>query len=76
MNITANQEITSAQIPNLTFVPTANWNGSTTFMRQGHDGITFSSNTATMTMQVTAVNDAPTVTNFGKTVNEDTLLTF
>lgn len=76
VDVTANQEITAAQIPNMTFVPEANWNGSTTFTWQGHDGTTFSSNTATMTMQVTAVNDAPTVSNFNKTVNEDVLLSF
>ena len=76
VNVTAGQEVTAAQIPNLTFVPVANWNGNTTFTRQGHDGTVLSSNTATMTMQVTAVNDTPTVSNFNKSVNEDVLLTF
>lgn len=76
VNITLNQEVTVAQITSMTFVPTANWNGSTTFTRQGHDGTVYSSNTATMTMSVTAVNDTPTVSNFSKSVNEDVLLTF
>lgn len=60
----------------MTFVPGANWNGTTPFTRQGHDGTEWSSNTATMTMSVTAVNDTPTVNNFAKSVNEDVLLTF
>jgi len=76
VNITAGQEVTAAQITSMSFVPGANWNGSTTFTRQGHDGTVLSSNTATMTMSVTAVNDTPTVSNFSKSVDEDVLLTF
>ncbi len=34
VDITVGQEVTVAQIPNMTFVPTANWNGSTTFTWQ------------------------------------------
>ncbi len=76
VNITVGQEIIAAQVSSMTFVPGANWNGTTPFTRQGHDGTERSSNTATMTMNVTAVNDAPAVSNFSKTVNEDVLLTF
>lgn len=76
VEVSAGQEITAAQIPNLTFEPVANWNGNTTFTRQGHDGTVLSSNTATMTMSVTAVNDAPTVSPISKSGTEDTVVTF
>ncbi len=55
-----------------TYTPTANFNGPDTFTYRASDG-TASSNTATVTINVTAVNDAPafTVTPTAITVDED-----
>jgi len=73
-NITINQEIVLASLAQITFVPTLNRNGQTNFTRQAADQIVYSTNTATLTLNVTAVNDAPTVSDFGKNGNEDTTL--
>jgi len=48
-----------------TYIPNANWNGTDTFTWKANDG-TLDSNTSTVTITVTAVNDAPT-TDGGKT---------
>jgi VCBS repeat-containing protein len=47
-----------------TFTPAANFNGSDSFTYRASDG-TLTSNLATVTLTVTAVNDAPTVTVAG-----------
>jgi VCBS repeat-containing protein len=44
-----------------TYTPTANFNGSDSFTYRASDG-TLTSNLVTVTITVTAVNDAPTVT--------------
>ena len=44
-----------------TYTPAANYNGSDSFTYRASDG-TLTSNLATVTLTVTAVNDAPTVT--------------
>ncbi|MGC3971772.1 MAG: cadherin-like domain-containing protein [Pirellulales bacterium] len=43
-----------------TYVPTANWNGADSFQYRVFDGTAYSS-AATVTLNVAAVNDAPTV---------------
>ncbi len=43
------------------YTPAANFNGSDSFTYRASDG-TLTSNVATVTLTVTAVNDAPTVT--------------
>ncbi|MEO7221305.1 MAG: Ig-like domain-containing protein, partial [Devosia sp.] len=48
---------------NVTFTPTANFNGAATFTYLMTDGIAQS--TGTVTVNVTAVNDAPTITSDG-----------
>jgi hypothetical protein len=57
-NVTASQVITAANLPNLTYVPAANENGAKTFTVTASDG-GLSSAAATVTMTLTAVNDAP-----------------
>ena len=57
-NVTASQVITAADLPNLTYVPAANENGAKTFTVRASDGA-LSSEAATVTMTLTAVNDAP-----------------
>ena len=55
------------------FTPTLNFNGPATFTYKANDG-TADSNTATVTITVTAVNDAPVATNDSYSTNEDTPL--
>ncbi|MBI2236024.1 MAG: tandem-95 repeat protein [Magnetospirillum sp.] len=58
--VTAGQEILKADLPNLTFTPSANFNGSTTFTWKASDGTVYSAAAGTMTITVASVNDAPT----------------
>src|SRR4249920_841919 len=57
------------------YTPVANYNGADTFTYRANDG-TSNSNTATVTITVNAVNDAPAGTNKTVTTNEDTAYTF
>lgn len=63
-DVSTNQVIAVADIPKLVVTPTAQYNGSTNFGFQVFDGLAWSS-TATMTLNVTAVNDAPVLTDTG-----------
>jgi VCBS repeat-containing protein len=56
-----------------TYTPAANFNGTDTFTYHASDG-TAQSNTATVTITVNPVNDAPVATNDAYTTNEDTPL--
>jgi gliding motility-associated-like protein len=60
--ITAGQEIPAAQLGNITFTPTANWNGSTAFDWSGSDGTSYATTIATMNININAVNDGPVIT--------------
>jgi large repetitive protein len=55
------------------YTPNTNYNGIDTFTYNATDGI--ASNTATVTITVNAVNDAPVANNDSYSVNEDTTLT-
>ncbi|MCK7555646.1 Ig-like domain-containing protein [Chitinophaga sedimenti] len=71
--ITSGQVVAAADLANITFVPTANWNGSTSFGWTASDGTSYAASDATMNITVSAVNDAPTAA--GPTsiaVNENT----
>ena len=72
--ITGSTTVTKTQIDNglLTFAPDSNENGSSynTFTFTVNDGTTNSSSSYTMTVNVTAVNDAPTVVNDTDSVTE------
>jgi VCBS repeat-containing protein len=57
----------------ITFTPDANYNGEATFQYSISDGHGGTSN-ATVTLYVTAVNDAPTTSNQSLTTAEDTAL--
>jgi DNA/RNA endonuclease G (NUC1) len=59
----------------LTYLPSADYNGVDSFVFRVSDGT--SSSTATVSINVTAVNDAPVLSAIGnKTIDEDTTLTF
>ena len=60
--------------PNLTFTPDADWNGETSFTFKANDG-TENSNTATVTLTVTPLQDAPVAADDTATTNEDTAAT-
>ncbi|MCP5008603.1 MAG: tandem-95 repeat protein, partial [Aestuariibacter sp.] len=80
VNVTLNQVISKANIDagNLKFVPVANANGSSydSFAFSVNDGTTDSASSYTLTVDVTAVNDAPTAASNTVTTNEDTTYTF
>ena len=57
--ITQNQEILAADLAQLTYKPTADFSGTNTFTWQGSDGTDYSTNSATVTLTVTA----PVATN-------------
>ncbi|MBK9080451.1 MAG: tandem-95 repeat protein [Hyphomicrobium sp.] len=77
--VALNQVILVASIVagNLRFVPDLNENGSpyTTINYQVSDGTAFSASSYTLTVNVTAVNDAPVDGNETNSTNEDTTLT-
>ncbi|HIK12454.1 MAG TPA: DUF4347 domain-containing protein [Oscillatoriaceae cyanobacterium M33_DOE_052] len=64
-NVTLNQEILLASIPNLTFIPAANFNGSSSFTWNGSDGSNYAPTAATANLTVAAINDAPSFSNSG-----------
>src|SRR5204862_302360 len=55
------------------FTPSANYNGPASFTFQANDG-SLDSNTATVAITVTAVNDAPVASGTSLTTAEDTVL--
>jgi VCBS repeat-containing protein len=57
-----------------TYTPAANYNGPDSFTFKANDG-TVDSNTATVTITVAPVNDAPAAANGNASTNEDTALT-
>lgn len=61
----------SGTVPNLTYTPNANYNGTDSFTFKANDG-TVDSNIATVTITVTAVNDAPVAGDQSVTTDEDT----
>src|SRR5207253_70475 len=56
------------------YTPNPNFNGTDTFTYKANDGAA-DSNTATVTINVTAVNDAPVASNDSYSTNEETPLT-
>ena len=58
-DVTVNQVIPLANLGNLTYVPVLNENGAKTFTVTASDGSLSSSPATTVTMTLTAVNDAP-----------------
>ncbi|MBF0187870.1 MAG: DUF4347 domain-containing protein [Magnetococcales bacterium] len=69
--VTVNQEIAAADLGKLTFVPTANWHGTTAFTYGVSDGKIVAEGTATARIGVASVNDAPTLTDGIQTGRED-----
>ncbi|MHC4899842.1 MAG: Ig-like domain-containing protein, partial [Planctomycetota bacterium] len=78
VDVTLNQEILVADIGNLVFTPAqdANGTGYDSFDFKVHDGLEYSVAANTITVDVTAVQDAPTAADKTVTTNEDTAYTF
>src|SRR4029077_14973894 len=57
--------------PAVTYTPVLNYNGPDSFRFKANDG-SLDSNVATVSITVTAVNDAPVANNGALTTNEDT----
>ncbi|MFD2368658.1 tandem-95 repeat protein [Brevibacillus sp. GCM10020057] len=72
----AGVEVDAADLADLAFTPDANWNGITSFMWKGHDGIDYSAAPAVFTLNIAAVNDPPVAISSSKTGTEDTQLSF
>ncbi|WP_168735705.1 tandem-95 repeat protein [Cohnella fermenti] len=76
VDVAANQEIAAADLDKLTFVPDANWSGQATFGWNGSDGTSYADAAATVTIDIAAVNDKPTVADFTVNGTEDNVVTF
>jgi hypothetical protein len=63
--------VLSGTAPNLTYTPNANFNGSDSFTFKANDG-NVDSNTATVSIAVTPVNDAPVSSTQSVVTDEDT----
>jgi hypothetical protein len=61
----------SGTAPNLTYSPNANYNGSDSFTFKANDG-PVDSNTATVSITVNSINDAPVANNQAVVTDEDT----
>ncbi len=61
--VTLNQEITATNISQLTSVPAANWNGSTSFGWNASDGIDYTATGADVNITRAPVNDPPSFTH-------------
>jgi hypothetical protein len=72
VNVTPNQEIATADLANLTFVPAANYNGSASFDWNGSDGSVYAASDARVHITLAAVNDAPSfIKGDDQTIQED-----
>ncbi|WP_029277763.1 tandem-95 repeat protein [Pedobacter borealis] len=74
-NITVNQEINVADLASITFVPTANFNGNTSFKWNGFDGTTYADLDGNVNIAITPVNDAPIAGNDVASVKQGEQLT-
>ena len=70
--VAADDEIARADLPQLTFAPDSNFNGAITFSFNASDGQLFANADATATLDVAAVNDAPSfVVGSDQNVNQN-----
>ena len=76
LDIAAEQEITAANLAGITFVPQANWNGTTAFSWKASDGIAYSIDEATLSINISAASDLPIVSNSIKNGSEDETVLF
>ncbi|WKN43072.1 tandem-95 repeat protein [Tunicatimonas pelagia] len=72
--VSLNQDIAATDLTDLTFKPATNANGTgyASFTFRVNDGTAYAASSNTMTIDVMAVNDAPTATDKTLTTDEDT----
>ena len=76
-DVSAGDSIAAADLGTITFEPAVNWNGTASFTYKVTDSDDAeSAAAATVSITVSAVDDAPSASNFGKSTGEDTTLTF
>ncbi len=68
-----NNGVLTGTAPNLTFTPVENFTGTTSFTFTANDG-EFDSNTATITLNISSINDAPIAEDQSVSTNEDVSL--
>ena len=71
----ANGTLTLNANGTFTYTPTANYNGTDNFTYRANDGTINSATTATVTLTITPVNDAPVAVNNAYATMESTVLT-
>ena len=76
VNITAGQEINVADLGAITFVPTTNWSGGTSFNWNGFDGTGYAATPAAVNITLSDVNTKPTLANISKTGPQNVILLF
>ena len=69
-------EIAYADLGSITFEPSADFNGATTFEWVGKDNTDYSESPAVTTINISAVNDLPVSSDFSVSGNEDTAVSF
>ncbi|WP_197057322.1 Ig-like domain-containing protein, partial [Alistipes sp. ZOR0009] len=67
-------EISSADLDMLTFIPTPNWNGETSFKWKGQNSAGYADVPAVVTIKIAGVNDLPEATNDSFMIDEKALL--
>ncbi|WP_113663214.1 beta strand repeat-containing protein, partial [Pedobacter nanyangensis] len=70
------QKIPLAQLGNITFTPSANWNGNTSFNWKATDGMAYAATSAKVNITITPVNDPPTVATITKTGSKNVTVPF
>ena len=74
--VVADQEITAADLANLTYQGDLNYHGADGFTWDASDGTAYSGSPAAVNITVNSLNDAPVLSSFGRTVDEDAVLAF
>jgi gliding motility-associated-like protein len=74
--VTLNEEISTSDLENLSFISDANWHGNTSFGWNAFDGIVYANTDAAVNITVDAINDLPTVSDISKSIDEDNSLSF
>ncbi|MCT4603650.1 MAG: tandem-95 repeat protein, partial [Marinifilum sp.] len=76
VEISVGDEINRSDLLDLKFRPDANWNGSTTFDYNAYDGYDYANADATITINVTQVQDIPVISDITLSNNKDEVTSF
>ncbi len=75
-DVSSGQVIATGNLGNLSYVPAANENGVKTFTATASDGLSSSSPATIVSINISAINDAPVATGTTKTLNQGAILSF